>query len=217
MTAGHAVILGVGPGLGQALALTYARAGYDLTLMARTAETLAPVAAQVRDLGRQVTAVPVDLGDLEAVDEVVTAAGAHVPISLLHHNVAMPGGSLLAAEPAELRTAVDVSALSAVVAVQAALPDLQQTGGTVAFTGGGIALRPMGQFGVLALGKSAQRAAGFALADELGPLGVRLRMLTVSGFIRPGGRFDPERIAEAFWAFVQSDGDEVDRIYDGRS
>ena len=83
----------------------------------------------------------------------------------------------------------------AVVAVQAALPGLVATGGRVAWTGGGVALSPSGEYGVLALGKAAMRAAGFALAQELAPLGVTLRMLTIKGFIRPGGRFDPDRIA----------------------
>ena len=43
--------------------------------------------------------------------------------------------------------------------------------------------------------EAALRAAGFALAQELAPHGVQLRMLTIKGFIRPGGRFDPDRIA----------------------
>ena len=85
------------------------------------------------------------------------------------------------------------------------------------WTGGGVALSPTGEYGVLALGKAAMRAAGFALAQELAPRGVTLRMLTIKGFIRPGGRFDPDRIAEAFWAFAQEPGADVERLYDGRS
>jgi NAD(P)-dependent dehydrogenase (short-subunit alcohol dehydrogenase family) len=112
---------------------------------------------------------------------------------------------------------VSVNALAAVIAVQAALPDLQARGGLVTWTGGGIALHPRGEYGVLALGKAAMRAAGLALAPELAGHGVRMRMLTVNGFIRPGGRFDPDRIADAFWAHAQDPQADVERIYDGRS
>jgi len=212
----HAVVVGVGPGLGASLARTFAAAGYDLTLVARTTASLAPVAAEVRGAGRVAHEQLVDIRDLDAVAAVVRRAGAWRPVSLLHHNASMNPGGLLGADPDTLRDSVGVNALAAVVAVQAALPDLVATAGLVTWTGGGIALHPRGEYGVLALGKAAMRAAGLALAQELAPRGVRLRMLTVNGFIRPGGRFDPDRIAEAFWAHATDPHADVERVYDGR-
>ena len=216
LLARHAVLVGVGPGLGASLARTFATAGYDLTLVARTAPSLSPVADEVRATGRTVREELLDVRDLDAVADAVRRAGAWRAVSLLHHNASMNPGGLLAADADTLRASVEVNALAAVVAVQAALPDLVATGGRVTWTGGGVALSPQGQYGVLALGKAAMRAAGFALAQELAPQGVTLRMLTIQGFIRPGGRFDPDRIAEAFWAFAQEPGADVERLYDGR-
>jgi NAD(P)-dependent dehydrogenase (short-subunit alcohol dehydrogenase family) len=213
----HAVIIGVGPGLGASLARRFAAAGYDLTLMARTTASTAPVAAEVRGMGREVDEQLLDVRDLEAVAAGVRRARGVRPISLLHHNASMDAGSLLEASPQVLRDSVGVNALAAVVAVQAALPDLQAMQGRVTWTGGGIALNPRAEYGVLALGKAAMRAAGLALGPELAAHGVTLRMLTVNGFIRPGGRFDPDRIAEAFWAHVEDPDADVERIYDGRS
>jgi NADP-dependent 3-hydroxy acid dehydrogenase YdfG len=199
----HALVVGVGPGLGASLARTFAAAGYDLTLVARTAASLEGVATQVRASGRTVREELLDVSDLDAVSDAVRRAGDWRPISLLHHNASMHAGGLLAADADTLRTSVQVNALAAVVAVQAALPDLVATSGLVTWTGGGVALSPIGEYGVLALGKAAMRAAGLALAQELAPHGVALRMLTIKGIIRPGGRFDPDRIAQAFWAFAQ--------------
>ncbi|MGB8020686.1 MAG: SDR family NAD(P)-dependent oxidoreductase [Candidatus Nanopelagicales bacterium] len=215
-SAPHAVIVGVGPGLGSSLARTFAAAGYDLTLIARTAASLSAVAAEVRQTGRAVREEMLDAGDLDEVAAAVRRAGSWRPVSLLHHNASMHAGGLLGADPETLRASVGVNALAAVVAVQAALPDLAATRGRVTWTGGGVALQPRAEYGVLALGKAAMRAAGLALAQELAPHGVELRMLTVNGFIRPGGRFDPDRIAEAFWAFASEPGADVERIYDGR-
>jgi short-subunit dehydrogenase len=212
----HALLVGVGPGLGASLARTFAAAGYDLTLVARTAASLEPVAAEVRATGRTVREERLDISDLGAVDDAVRRAGEWRSINLLHHNASMHAGGLLAADADTLRSSVEVNALAAVVAVQAALPGLIATGGTVTWTGGGVALSPSGEYGVLAVGKAAMRAAGFALAQELAPHGVVLRMLTIKGFIRAGGRFDPDRIAEAFWAFAQEPGADVERVYDGR-
>jgi short-subunit dehydrogenase len=210
-------VVGVGPGLGASLARTFAAQGYDCTLMARTTASLAPVAAEIRAMGRQVEEQLLDVADLDAVAAAVRRAGARRPITLLHHNASMAPGSLLEADARTLRDAVAVNALAAVVAVQAALPDLEATRGMVTWTGGGIALHPRAEYGVLALGKAALRAAGFALAPELAAHGVRMRMLTINGFIRPGGRFDPDRIAEAFWAHAQDAGADLERVYDGRA
>jgi NADP-dependent 3-hydroxy acid dehydrogenase YdfG len=190
--------------------------------MARTTASLAPVAAEIRAMGRVANETLVDVADLDAVAMAVRRASAWRRIALLHHNASMAAGSLLEADHATLRASVEVNALAAVVAVQAALPDLeahgpQAAGGLVTWTGGGIALHPRAEYGVLALGKAALRAAGFALAPELAARGVRMRMLTINGFIRPGGRFDPDRIAEAFWAHAQDAGADLERVYDGRS
>jgi len=213
----HAVVVGVGPGMGAALARTFAAAGYDLTLVARTTASLAPVAAELRGTGTVVNEQLLDASDLEAVAAAVRRASAWRPVSLLHHNASLHAGSLLRADPQALRDSVGVNALAAVIAVQAALPDLVATHGLVTWTGGGIALQPRAEYGVLALGKAALRAAGLALGQELSEQGVRLRMLTINGFVRPGGRFDPERIAEAFWSHAQDPDADVERIYDGRS
>jgi NADP-dependent 3-hydroxy acid dehydrogenase YdfG len=212
----HAVLVGVGPGLGASLARTFAAAGYDVTLIARTSASLRPVADEVRATGRTVREELLDVRDLDAVSDAVRRASGWRAVSLLHHNASMNAGGLLGADADTLRASVEVNALAAVVAVQAALPDLVATRGRVTWTGGGVALSPRGEYGVLALGKAAMRAAGFALAQELAPHGVALRMLTIQGFIRPGGRFDPDRIADVFWAFAQEPGADVERLYDGR-
>lgn len=213
----HALIVGVGPGLGASLARTFAAAGHDLTLVARTTASLAPVAAEIRATGRVVNEQLVDIRDLDAVAAAVRRAGAWRPLSVLHHNASMHAGGLLQADAGTLRDSVSINVLAAVVAVQAALRDLETNRGLVTWTGGGIALQPRGEYGVLALGKAAMRAAGLALAQELAAHDVRLRMLTVNGFIRPGGRFDPDRIAGVFWAHATDPGADVERIYDGRA
>jgi len=213
----HALVVGVGPGLGSSLARTFAAAGYDLTLVARSADAIAPVAAHARAKGRTVHEVLLDISDLDALAQAVRSAGQWRPISLLHHNASMHAGGLLDADSSTLRTSVEVNALAAVVAVQAALPGLVATRGLVTWTGAGAALNPHAEYGVLSLGKAALRAAGLALAQELTPLGVRLRMLTIRGNIRRGGPLDPDRIAEAFWAFAQEATADVERLHDGRS
>ena len=63
-----------GAGIGEAIALTYAREGARLALCSRTARELETTAAEVARLGAQVVAAPVDVSQAKAVDEFVHRA-----------------------------------------------------------------------------------------------------------------------------------------------
>ncbi|HWQ10255.1 MAG TPA: hypothetical protein VN436_14140, partial [Holophaga sp.] len=44
------------------------------------------------------------------------------------------------------------------------------------------------------------RQLALCLAEELAPAGIHAATVTVAGFIQPGTAFNPEAIAEHFWA-----------------
>jgi len=71
--------------------------------------------------------------------------------------------------------------------------------GAILFTGGGLALEPFPKWTSLALGKAALRSLAQSLFKELSPKGVHVSVLAICGIIKPGGPFDPERIAEEYW------------------
>ncbi|WP_407521823.1 SDR family oxidoreductase [Methylobacterium oryzisoli] len=62
-----ALVTGAGSGVGRAVALGLAGAGYDLALAGRRAEPLEAVRGEVEAKGRRVIAVPTDVGDEESV------------------------------------------------------------------------------------------------------------------------------------------------------
>lgn len=59
-----AIITGAGKGIGASIATTFAAAGADVVLTARTAEDLESVATQVRALGRRALVLPGNVNDL---------------------------------------------------------------------------------------------------------------------------------------------------------
>ena len=92
--------------------------------------------------------------------------------------------------------------------------------GTLLFTGGGLALYPEYGAGVssLAAGKAGLRAFAFALAKELAPEGIHVATVTIAGTVKPGTAFDPDRIAEEYWALHAQPADSwsVERVFDGK-
>jgi 7-alpha-hydroxysteroid dehydrogenase len=66
-----AIVTGAGRGIGAATARTYAEAGADLVLAARTKEQLDAVADDIRAMGRRALVIPCDVNENEAVEDIV--------------------------------------------------------------------------------------------------------------------------------------------------
>jgi len=69
-----AIVTGAGRGIGAATARTYADAGADLVLAARTKEQLDTVADDIRAKGRRALVIPCDVNENEAVEDIVAQA-----------------------------------------------------------------------------------------------------------------------------------------------
>ncbi len=69
-----ALVTGGGRGIGRAIALTFAEAGADLVIAARTQAQLEEVAQQVRALGRKCLTYPADLTKSDHVEHLARAA-----------------------------------------------------------------------------------------------------------------------------------------------
>ena len=67
-----AIITGAGRGIGAQTAKTYAEAGADIVLAARTKEQLDAVAEEVRGFGRRALVIPCDANDNEALEGLAT-------------------------------------------------------------------------------------------------------------------------------------------------
>ena len=77
LTGKVAIVTGTSRGLGQYLARALARAGADLVITSRHAETLRPFQAEIEGLGRRVLALPLDVRDHASIEAMVPAVSAH--------------------------------------------------------------------------------------------------------------------------------------------
>jgi NAD(P)-dependent dehydrogenase (short-subunit alcohol dehydrogenase family) len=77
LTGRVAVVTGTSRGLGQYMARALARAGADLVITSRTAESLVSFKTEMEDLGRKVLALPLDVRNYESIQEMSRAAVLH--------------------------------------------------------------------------------------------------------------------------------------------
>jgi NAD(P)-dependent dehydrogenase (short-subunit alcohol dehydrogenase family) len=77
LTGKVAIVTGTSRGLGQYLARALARAGADLVITSRHAESLRPFQAEIEALGRSVLALSLDVRDHASIEAMVPAVIAH--------------------------------------------------------------------------------------------------------------------------------------------
>jgi short-subunit dehydrogenase len=209
------IIIGAGPLLGRSLGLRCAREGLDVCLIARRPERLAQIAAEIRAHGGGVELVRGDASDPDSVVAAVEAAAERLPVEMLVYNASLAGGRISETDGDVLRQVGDVNLTTPVLAVRAALPSLQKQAGTVLLTGGGYAIHPDPEQGVLSVGKGVLRTVAQVLALDIGRLGVKVRTVTIAGVIRAGTAFDPGVIADAYWQAHVDGSEGFERIIDG--
>jgi NAD(P)-dependent dehydrogenase (short-subunit alcohol dehydrogenase family) len=208
-----AVIAGVGPGLGAALARKFAAEGCRVALLARSEDYLADLAAE---LGDRALAVPTDLTDPEQVTSAFETIRAELgPVDVLVNHAsgsAWKGLQDLSVE--EFERAWAVAARGGFCCSKAVVSDmLAGDGGTIIFTGATSSVR--GRDGALGFSsaKFAVRGMAESMARELGPEGVHVAHVVLDGGIRPPDRevenpeayLDPDAIAESYWHLVEQE------------
>jgi NAD(P)-dependent dehydrogenase (short-subunit alcohol dehydrogenase family) len=186
MTMEVAIIGGVGPGTGGALARAFAKQDYAVGLLSRRAESSAPIAEEIRARGGKALVVPCDVTDRQsvqtAVGEIRNKLGA---ITALAHNASGYGrGRFLEMDPEQVRGSFDANVMGAVYLAQAVIPDMLNAGhGFISLTGATAALRGRAGFAPLAIGKAGLRMLGQALAREFHPQGIHVVHIIVDGQI----------------------------------
>jgi short-subunit dehydrogenase len=194
----NCLIIGAGSGNGAAIARTFGAQGYHIHLSARHKDALDHLREGLAADGIEASTHVIDAADPDAVSATVAGLGA---IEVLVYNAAgVTMATPTALSVAQFTADLNVSVISALAAAKAAAPAMIKGGrGTILMTGGGFALRPMAAMASLGVGKAAIRNLAFSLAEELGPMSIRVGTVTILGMVKPGTAFDPDSIAGAFW------------------
>ena len=203
----HLLLVGTGPGLGAAIARRFAREGYRLTLVARSEATIAQA---VRAAGADGAVVQADAGEPGRLRAALSSlfAGPGAPDVVIYNAALMTFDDLLTVSPEQLADAYAVDVIGGVLTAQLAVPAMRVAGGgTLLFTGGGFADALPASLATLSLGKVALRAVATMLARQLRDDDIHAGSLTILGQIAAGTPFDPDSIADAYWAICNEQRD----------
>jgi len=192
------VVVGVGPGIGLAVARRFVREGLRAGLIARSEEKLK---ASIDELaGAEVVAAAADASDEvalgAALDRVVAAHG--VPDVVVYNAAVIQAdavGDLTAQQHLDAWAVNVVGAITVAAYVVPAM--VERGGGTFLITGG--MPQPKSAYLSLSLGKAGVRALVTMLDQQYGAGGLHAATVTVSGGVAPGSLWDPEDIAEHYW------------------
>jgi NAD(P)-dependent dehydrogenase (short-subunit alcohol dehydrogenase family) len=214
-----AVVTGVGPGLGASLARRFA-ASYAVAILARRADYLKTLAAELRQGGATVAEVVCDVGNLAQL----TAAFRTIrddlgePEILLYNAGSGTWGTVTEITPAQYEENWRVNAFGAFVAAKEVVPAMVARGrGAILFTGASAGVKAGPKSIAFGPAKFAMRGLAQSLARDLGPKGVHVAWINVDGSIDiPGARgrkptlsdgdfLKPDAIAETYWHVAHQD------------
>jgi NAD(P)-dependent dehydrogenase (short-subunit alcohol dehydrogenase family) len=215
-----AAVLGVGPGLGAAVARRFAGDGFGVALMARREESVADVKEEIEGEGGTALSVPADATDPSTVAGAFERVRGELgdPEVFVYNAGAFQMGGILDLSPEQFDECFKANCAGAFYAAQQVLPAMVEAErGTILLTGASAALRGKANFSALAVGKFGLRALAQSMAREFGPQGIHVSHVIVDGQIntpRIGEMFpdreehtllSPDAIAETYWLLHSQD------------
>ncbi len=174
------LITGGSSGLGRALAESFAQAGADVVVSARSAEVLESVAVQLRRFGTRVMAIPADVTQQDQVDALIEQTIAHFGrLDVLVNNVGRSArAAVLDVTPEDFQSLFDLNFLGAVRCTRAAAPYLLRSRGHLVNIGSLSGKSASRYVGAYAVTKFALAAYTQQLRLELGPQGVHVLLVS---------------------------------------
>lgn len=212
-----AVVVGVGPGLGAALACRFARE-YAVAMVARKADYLRTLATEIRQNGGTALEAQAD-----AADHAQTAAAfrsireqlGEVDV-LLYNAGAGPFGNIDEVSPEQFENCLRINALGAFVCAKQCVPAMTARGrGAILITGATAGVKAGARSVAFGPANFAKRGLAQSLARDLGPKGIHVAWINIDGVIDLPNRsipnmkkedmLSPDAIAETYWHIAHQD------------
>jgi NAD(P)-dependent dehydrogenase (short-subunit alcohol dehydrogenase family) len=208
-------VVGVGPGIGGAIARQFSRNGYALALIARRTDYSTALAAEIGDGAR---AYSCDVADPEAIARTFAAIGKDLGnVAVVAYNAGSGvWGTVDDVDVEAMTTAWRINTLGLFATARAVAPAMKAEGqGAIVVTGATASLRGGAGTAAFASAKAAQRSLVQSMARHWWPQGIHVALIVVDGVVdlprtresmrdKPDEFFvKPEHVAETAWWLSQ--------------
>ena len=216
---GACIVVGVGEGLGAALARRFA-AGYKVALVARSAEVINRTADEIKFEGGVALPIQSDAtveSQIAATYDRVTSELGEVEV-LIYNGGRRPMGRLMETTPEVFENTWRLHTFGTFLWARQVVPAMLARGrGAILITGATAGVRPWPNSAGFAPAKFAVRGLAQVLARDLHPQGIHVGYVNVDGGIdmpllrklRPDAKEEnllkPSAIADAFWYLAHQD------------
>ena len=195
LTGKKALVTGASRGIGRAIALKLAAAGCDVAIVYHNShEEAEAVGGAVRDLGRRAQTIQADVSDPDSVAEAFAAFhqqfdGVDFVVSNAAIGVLRPALELTLKH---WRRCLETNALALNLLAQQAVPLMPNGGRIIAISSLG-AWRAIPQYAFIGASKAALESVARSLAQELGPRGIRVNVVSAGVVDTDALKFFPNR------------------------
>src|SRR5579862_5546090 len=176
------ILTGVGPGMGRKLALLLAQEGAKVVIAARSSGFLSDVAAEIRQTGGIVQAVPTDVADPAACSSLAAAAMKVFGRidGLVNSAYIIYDAPFEEIDLSRWRQSLDINCFGAVQMTRAVIPYMRAGGGGSIVNVGTMAVRkPLPGRAAYASSKAALGAVTRQMAFELGQYKIRANIVLI--------------------------------------
>jgi NAD(P)-dependent dehydrogenase (short-subunit alcohol dehydrogenase family) len=213
------VVVGVGEGLGAALALRFA-AGYKVALIARSPEVIGKSAGEIKSAGGIALPIQSDATIETEIADVYNRIKRELgPVEILIYNGGRrPMGRLMDTTPKVFEETWRLHTFGAFLWARQVVPEMLSRGsGAILITGATAGVRPWPTSAGFAPAKFAVRGLAEVMSRDLHPQGIHVAYVNVDGGIdmpmlrkfRPETKDEdllkPSAIADAFWYLAHQD------------
>ena len=200
------VVIGAGPGLGNAIGKRFGKGGYNVALVARSEDKLAGYQEELADLGIEASVYAADASDFDAfaktIEDIRSEKG-DPDVVVYNVGITTPDEDPLTPEDLMRHFAADVA--GAYAAIEGfSTKGFAEKKGAIILTGGGFADYPFPGYVALSLDKAALRNLAQEKNQELADSGIFVGTVTVCDTIGGSEHFSPDNIADCFWELNQT-------------
>ena len=176
-------VIGAGPGNGAAIARRFARDGYVVALMARSADFAQALAREIGDAAR---AYQGDASDPNSLERAFTSVRRELgEVDVLVYNAGSGvWGTAEEATAMDFENAWRVNALGGFLASKQVIPAMKRAGrGSIVFVGATASRKAGPKSAAFSSAKGAQRSLAESMARHLGPVGIHVALVIIDGVV----------------------------------